>query len=66
MPNLNGYKICARLRKIPAFSNTPIIILTSNIIDRVRATVVGWSDYLSKPVKAESVLSASLSTYLVL
>lgn len=58
MPNLNGYEICARLRKIPAFSDTPIIILTSNIIDRVRATVVGCSDYLSKPVKAESVLWA--------
>ena len=57
MPNLNGYEICARLRKIPTFSDTPIIILTSNIIDRVRATVVGCSDYLSKPVKAESVLS---------
>ncbi|WP_009630967.1 response regulator transcription factor [Synechocystis sp. PCC 7509] len=57
MPNLNGYEICGRLRKIPTFSNTPIIILTSNIIDRVRATGVGCSDYLSKPVKAESVLA---------
>ncbi len=57
MPNLNGYEICARLRKIPTFSDTPIVILTSNIIDRVRATVVGCSDYLSKPVKSESVLS---------
>lgn len=57
MPNLNGYEICAHLRKIPTFSDTPIIILTSNIIDRVRATVVGCLDYLSKPVKAESVLS---------
>lgn len=57
MPNLNGYEICARLRKIPTFSDTPIVILTSNIIDRVRAKVVGCSDYLNKPVKADSVLS---------
>jgi len=57
MPNLNGYEICARLRKIPTFNDTPIVILTSNIIDRVRAKVVGCSDYLSKPVKAESVLA---------
>ncbi len=63
MPNLNGYEICARLRKIPTFSNTPIIILTSNIIDRVRAKVVGCSDYLNKPVKAESVL-ATISKHL--
>jgi two-component system, chemotaxis family, response regulator PixG len=57
MPNLNGYEICARLRKIPTFSDTPIVILTSNILDRVRAKVVGCTDYLSKPVKAESILS---------
>lgn len=63
MPNLNGYEICSRLRKIPTFSDTPIVILTSNIIDRVRAKVVGCSDYLNKPVQAESVLS-SISKHL--
>lgn len=63
MPNLNGYEICARLRKIPSFSNTPIVILTSNIIDRVRAKVVGSSDYMSKPIKADSLL-ATISKHL--
>lgn len=57
MPNLNGYEICARLRKIPSFSNTPIIILTSNILDRVRAKVVGSSDYISKPIEADKLLA---------
>lgn len=57
MPNLNGYEICARLRKISAFCDIPIVILTSNIIDRVLAKTVGSSDYLSKPVKEENVLT---------
>ncbi len=59
MPNTNGYEICAKLRKLAFFRNTPIVILTGNdgIVDRVRAKLVGASDFLSKPVEAETVLS---------
>jgi two-component system, chemotaxis family, response regulator PixG len=58
MPNANGYEICSRLRKIGAFGNTPIVILTGNdgVIDRVRAKVVGATDFLTKPVQSELVL----------
>lgn len=61
MPNTNGYEICSQLRKVSAFRLTPIIILTGNdgIIDRVRAKIVGASDFLSKPVDAETVLSVT-------
>ena len=61
MPSTNGYEICSQLRKVSAFRNTPIIILTGNdgIIDRVRAKIVGASDFLSKPVDAETVLSVT-------
>jgi chemotaxis family two-component system response regulator PixG len=59
MPNTNGYEICSKLRKLSSFRNTPIVILTGNdgIVDRVRAKLVGASDFLSKPVEAETVLS---------
>ncbi len=59
MPNANGYEICAQLRKLSFFRHTPIVILTGNdgIVDRVRAKMVGSSDFLSKPVEAETVLS---------
>jgi chemotaxis family two-component system response regulator PixG len=59
MPNTNGYEICAKLRKLPGFRNTPIVILTGNdgFVDRVRAKLVGASDFLSKPVDAGTVLS---------
>jgi chemotaxis family two-component system response regulator PixG len=58
MPNTNGYEICAKLRKISHFQETPIIILTGNdgVIDQIRAKIVGASDFLSKPVDAEAVL----------
>jgi two-component system, chemotaxis family, response regulator PixG len=58
MPNANGYEICSRLRKISTFKDTPIVILTGNdgTIDRVRAKVVGATDFLTKPVQSEFVL----------
>jgi two-component system, chemotaxis family, response regulator PixG len=58
MPNTNGYEICSQLRKLSYFRNTPIVILTGNdgIIDRVRAKMVGSTDFMSKPVQQESVL----------
>ncbi len=59
MPNTNGYEICSQLRKVTLFQNTPILILTGNdgIVDRVRAKLVGATDFLSKPVDAGKVLS---------
>ncbi|GAB4532162.1 MAG: response regulator [Pleurocapsa sp.] len=65
MPNTNGYEICSQLRKLSYFRNTPIIILTGNdgIVDRVRAKMVGSTDFISKPVQAELVLG-TINKYL--
>jgi len=58
MPNTNGYEICSQLRKLSFFKNTPIVILTGNdgIVDRVRAKMVGSTDFLGKPANSEQVL----------
>ncbi|MEH2229286.1 response regulator [Nostoc sp.] len=59
MPVASGYEICTQLRRISTFSNTPIIILTGSdgLLDRVRAKVVGSTDFLTKPVMADKVMS---------
>ncbi|WNZ21495.1 DUF4388 domain-containing protein [Leptolyngbya sp. NK1-12] len=51
MPELDGYEICAMLRTSTAFRETPIIMLTGKdgFIDRVKARMVGATDYLTKP-----------------
>lgn len=51
MPELDGYEICAMLRRSTAFRQTPIVMLTSKdgFIDRVKARMVGATDYLTKP-----------------
>lgn len=60
MPIANGYEICSQLRRIAKFKEIPIIILTGHdgIVDRVRAKMVGATDFLSKPVESQKVFAA--------
>ncbi|PPJ63953.1 response regulator, partial [Cuspidothrix issatschenkoi] len=58
MPELDGYEICAMLRHSTAFRLIPIIMLTGKdgFIDRVRARMVGATDYLTKPFTDQELL----------
>ncbi|MBD2089396.1 response regulator [Microcoleus sp. FACHB-1515] len=64
MPELDGYEICAMLRKSTAFRQTPIVMLTGRdgFIDRVKARMVGATDYLTKPF-GESELRMLVEKY---
>lgn len=52
MPQLNGFATCARLRQMPRYSSTPILMLTglhdSDSIDR--AFHVGATEFATKPI----------------
>jgi two-component system, chemotaxis family, response regulator PixG len=65
MPNLDGYELCAMLRRHPSFQVTPIIMVTGHtgFIDRARAKLVGASGYLTKPFTQSELLQA-ISKYL--
>jgi two-component system, chemotaxis family, response regulator PixG len=58
MPNTNGYELCSFLRKSSAFRDIPIVMLTGHdgVIDRLRAKVVGSTEFLSKPPDAAKVI----------
>jgi twitching motility two-component system response regulator PilG len=58
MPELDGYELCAMLRKSTAFRQTPIVMLTGRdgFIDRVKARMVGATDYLTKPFGESELL----------
>ncbi|NMG20762.1 response regulator [Brasilonema bromeliae] len=66
MPIANGYEICTQIRRVSAFKETPVIIVTSSdgIIDRVRSKIVGSSGFLAKPITKEKVLKV-LQKYLL-
>ncbi len=58
MPNLDGYELCAMLRRHPGFRETPVIMATGHtgFIDRARAKLVGASGYLTKPFTRSELL----------
>lgn len=58
MPVVNGYEICKQVRRVKAFRQTPIIILTNNdsLMDRMRAKSVGATDFMVKPIDPVTVL----------
>ncbi len=58
MRELDGYEICAMLRRSTAFRQTPIIMLTGKdgFIDRVKARMVGSTNYLTKPFGENELL----------
>ncbi|MBT9317427.1 response regulator [Leptothoe spongobia] len=58
MPVVNGYELCAQIRRVSRLKEVPVIIMTNNngIPDRVRAKVVGASGFLGKPIQAKQVL----------
>lgn len=65
MPKINGYEICGQIRRISAFAEIPIVILTDRdgLLDRVRSKVVGASEFICKPI-ARRAIESSLDKYL--
>ncbi|MDJ0747144.1 MAG: response regulator [Xenococcaceae cyanobacterium MO_167.B27] len=59
MPIINGYELCAQIRKTPSLKNVPVVILTGRdgLVDRMRAKMVGSTDFLSKPVGEKDLLN---------
>jgi twitching motility two-component system response regulator PilG len=59
MPELNGYDLCSLLRKSERFKDIPIVMLTGRdgMIDRVRAKLVGATDYLTKPCDPNKLIT---------
>jgi two-component system, chemotaxis family, response regulator PixG len=58
MPIVNGYEVCAQLRRVSKFKEIPIIMLTGNdgIVDRVRAKLVGASGFIAKPIEITKII----------
>ena len=58
MPHISGYELCSKLRQHPTFAKTPIVFLTSNdgMLDRLRAKMVGSSDFMSKTIDPDKLL----------
>jgi len=59
MPELDGYDTIRIIRGLQEFKNLPIIAVTAKAMkgDREKCLEAGASDYISKPVNIEQLLS---------
>ena len=55
MPEMDGYTLTAKLRRIPTLTNIPVIALTANVMkgDRERTLEAGCDGYIQKPVDVD-------------
>ena len=59
MPNMDGYETASRIRQKSEFRNLPVIAVTAKAMtgDREKCINAGASDYITKPVDVDQLLS---------
>ena len=62
MPGMDGYEVCDFVKKNPALSQVPVLLLTGAFepFDQERAARVGCDGFLAKPFNAEALRAACL------
>ena len=58
MPGLNGYELCAAIRRDPNLAHVPVLLLTGTFetYDEEKAREVGSSGHIAKPFEAQALV----------
>lgn len=57
MPDVDGYTLTAKIKKIEKFTNIPIIAVTANVMrgDREKSLEAGCDGYIQKPIDIDTL-----------
>ena len=57
MPEIDGLEVCRTIRRMPQFSDLPIIMLTGKdgFFDKVKGKLAGTNEYITKPFEADQL-----------
>lgn len=55
LPEIDGYTLTARLRKLPQLKDIPIVALTANVLkeDQDRSFAAGCTGFIDKPINVD-------------
>lgn len=58
MPEIDGYELCRMFNQSHILKDIPVIMLTGRdgLLDRIRARMVGASDYIAKPFNPQDLI----------
>lgn len=58
MPEIDGYELCRMFNQSDVLKDIPVIMLTGRdgLLDRIRARMVGASDYIAKPFHPQELI----------
>lgn len=58
MPEMNGYEVCAELKKSSKTAEVPVIFISAldQVFDKIKAFQIGGVDYITKPFQIEEVI----------
>lgn len=58
MPEIDGYELCRMFHQSNLLKDIPVIMLTGRdgLLDRIRARMVGASDYIAKPFNPQNLI----------
>ena len=51
LPEMNGFDLCAKVRKLPEYKQTPVVFITGAVTvqNRVQSSLSGGNDFIAKP-----------------
>lgn len=58
MPDMDGYTLTAKIKKMPGFERMPILALTANVMrgDKEKVLEAGCDGYIQKPIDFDELL----------